>query len=426
MDNTGVENMNILYFVDEFPPFFRGGLGTYAMEMSKQFIKFGHNLTIFSRNTGDDPTVYRSQGLEVHRPLLVDATDILPLMISEDVKKWSEPAKELFCETMLYNFLSSTKLLNDLVKKEKRSFDIIVANDWLSAIGALIVRKTLKLPFVFHLHSTEQGRAWNGSPTIKEIERLAANEADLIITVSYAMRDELMKLGYNEKKIRVIYNGVDPEKYNPARYGEEEISRFKEAIGIKRGELLILFVGRLTWVKGADSLVQAMPLILKEVPNVKLVILGRGDQEDMIKHMVASLGIQNQVVLEFKYVSEEERILHYAASDVVVLPSKYEPFGIVCTEAMSMGKPVVVGATGTSGLREQVIPSGTNRCGAHINPYDPSDIARFTIELLKIDVTRKILGENARARVLDNFTWEKTAKETIKVYQEVIKGHSSG
>lgn len=73
--------MNILYFVDEFPPYFRGGLGTYAMEITKEFVKLGHILTIFSRNTGDDPTVIRENGLEIHRPLLVDMTDVLPIMI---------------------------------------------------------------------------------------------------------------------------------------------------------------------------------------------------------------------------------------------------------------------------------------------------------------------------------------------------------
>lgn len=413
--------MDILYFVDEFPPYFRGGLGTYAMEITKKYVKMGHKLTLFSRNTGDDPTMVRKEGLEIHRPLLIDMTDVLPIMIPEDVKKWQQNAKELFGDTLLYNFLSSTKLINELVKKEKRSYDIIVANDWLSSIAGIIAKKALKLPFVFHFHSTEQGRTWNGSPTIKELEHLAAQEANLIVTVSYAMRNELVRLGYDERKIRVVYNGIDPEKYDPSRFSKEEVSMFRENLGIKANELMILFVGRLNWVKGADSLLQAMPTILKEVPEAKLVILGSGEQEGMIKHMVASMGLQNSIVLEYKYVSEDERILHYAACDVSVFPSKYEPFGIVCTEAMCMSKPVVVGASGTSGLREQVIPSGRDMCGYHINPYDPGDIAKFTIPLLKNEVLRNELGVNARKRVLDNFTWDKIARETINVYEEAIR-----
>ncbi|MDI6655066.1 MAG: glycosyltransferase, partial [Candidatus Hydrothermarchaeota archaeon] len=170
---------------------------------------------------------------------------------------------------------------------------------------------------------------------------------------------------------------------------------FRSRLGINEKEQLILFVGRLTWVKGVDTLIQAMPLILKEVPNAKLLILGKGEQEELIRHMVANLGIEKSVILEFKYADEEERILHYAACDAAVFPSKYEPFGIVCTEAMSMGKPAVVGARGVSGLREQVIPSGVARCGFHVNPYDPSDIAKFVIELLKNPDLREEMGKNA-------------------------------
>jgi glycosyltransferase involved in cell wall biosynthesis len=162
-----------------------------------------------------------------------------------------------------------------------------------------------------------------------------------------------------------------------------------------------------------------MPIILRDVPNAKLVILGKGEQEDMIKHMISNLGISKSVVTRFEFVNEEERLLNYAACDVAVFPSKYEPFGIVCTEAMSMGKPVVVGARGTSGFKEQIVPAGPDRCGSHVNPYDPHDIAKFTIELLKDKDLRMRAGKNARKRVLENYTIEKMAAETLNIYKEV-------
>jgi glycosyltransferase involved in cell wall biosynthesis len=118
-------------------------------------------------------------------------------------------------------------------------------------------------------------------------------------------------------------------------------------------------------------------------------------------------------------VEENERLLYYAACDLAVFPSKYEPFGIVCVEAMSMGQPVIVGAAGTSGFREQIVPSGPDRCGSHINPYDPLDVAKFTIELLKNDNMRMELGKNARKRVLEYFSNDKAAAETIEVYEEI-------
>jgi len=407
--------MNIAYFVDEFPPFFRGGLGTYAMEITRQFVKLGNNVTVFSRNIKNSPTRDLWKGIEIHRPMLVNISDILPIAIPEDVKTWPKEAQEFFGETYLYNILSASKLINKLAKREKRSFDIVVSHDWLAALGGIISKRNLELPLVFHFHSTEQGRRKDGSSTVKEIERLAGRHADILITVSYAMRDELISIGYPEKKIRVVYNGVNPDKYSPARFTEEEVSNFRRKIRVGEN-LMIFFIGRLTWVKGADTLLRAMPLILKEVPNAKLVILGKGEQEALIKQMVSSLGLEKNVILHFKYVPEEERMLYYSACDIAVFPSKYEPFGIVCTEAMSMAKPVVVGAVGTSGFREQVIPVGKEACGFHINSYDPTDIAKFVIKLLKDEDLRKKMGENARERVIRKFTWERSAKETLKIY----------
>ncbi|MCQ8898192.1 MAG: glycosyltransferase family 4 protein, partial [Hadesarchaea archaeon] len=156
----------------------------------------------------------------------------------------------------------------------------------------------------------------------------------------------------------------------------------------------------------------------------KLVLLGKGEQEKMLRDLIRQLGVEKSVITEFQYVSERERILHYAAADVAVFPSKYEPFGIVATEAMSMGKPVVVGAKGVSGFREQVIHSGPERCGAHVNPDDPYDIAKFTVELLKDEKLRRELGRNARKRVLEKFTFDLAADNTLMVYEQVLQNHS--
>jgi len=410
--------MNILYLSYEFPPYFVGGLGTYAFEMARRFARLGHSVTVFSKNPGDAITRDLYEGVEVHRPLLADVTDLLPVMVPEDVKRWPTSAQNDFAEVFMYNILAATKTTNLLVRSDKRDFDVIISHDWLSANAGIICKKSLGKPLVIHFHSTEHGRVGDGSPTIKTIEWVAGKAADAIVTVSYAMRDELIKLGHEERKIHVVWNGVDHKKYDPAKFSEEKIRAFREKIGV--GDVpMILFIGRLAWVKGADTLMHAMPAILDEVPDAKLVVIGKGEQEGMIKHLAGHLGIQDNVVLTFEYVKEKQRLLYYAASDLVVAPSKYEPFGIVCTEAMSMGKPVIVGGTGTSGLREQVVHSGSGRCGAHVNPYDPYDIAKFAVEFLKDDELRAKLGENARKRVLSRFTLDKVAAETADIYSEV-------
>ena len=167
-------------------------------------------------------------------------------------------------------------------------------------------------------------------------------------------------------------------------------------------------------------LVLAMTHIIKKIPDAKLVILGKGEMEQMLSQMVRDLHLEENVLLYFRMVPEEERLLYYAASDVAVFPSKYEPFGIVCTEAMSMGKPVVVGARGTSGFREQVIPWGDGICGYHINPYEPLDIAKYIVDILKRPDLAATMGKIGRNRVEEQFTWEIASEKTLGVYQELV------
>jgi glycosyltransferase involved in cell wall biosynthesis len=163
-----------------------------------------------------------------------------------------------------------------------------------------------------------------------------------------------------------------------------------------------------------------MPIVLKEYPNTKLVILGKGEEQTDIVETADRLGIRDKIVYRFDFVPEDERILHYAASDVCVFPSIYEPFGIVSLEAMAMEKPVVVGARGVVGFREQVISSGTEQNGMHINGEDPSDIAWGIKETLRDPEKARNWGENGRKRVMEYFTWRKAAEETAKIYEALL------
>ncbi len=183
---------------------------------------------------------------------------------------------------------------------------------------------------------------------------------------------------------------------------------------------MIFYVGRFVGVKGVDCLVRAMPEVLINVPNAKLVIVGMGNLHPYLEDIVSQLGIQDKVIFRNEFISEDERIEHYAASDVCVFPSHYEPFGIVATEAMSMKKPVVVGAMGTSGFKEQVIETGAEQCGYHIDPNDPNDISQAVKEILLDHSHAKKLGENARKRVLAEFTWDHVAENTLSVYERLL------
>lgn len=413
--------LSIAHFSWEYPPTIWGGLGTFATELTLKQTQYGHHVNVFAINDENKlKTKEEYYGVQVYRPTLIDTTDSISLFSNNDLRSWGSNLS-FFSTVFGYNLFSAKTLIEDVIPHSNSKPDIIEGHDWLGIIGGMMAKKSLNVPLIFHVHSTEQGRSLgHGSPTIQHIESQGATFADCVVTVSYAMKKELENLGYPKEKIRVCWNGIDPFKYDMDTIPNEKIKELRQSYGIKDDEVFLFFIGRLVTVKGVRQLVHAMPMILENHSNVKLVILGVGDLEDEIRSTIQHLSIENNVIIRNEFVSESERILHYAASDIVVLPSLYEPFGIVCTEAMSMGKPAVVGARGITGMREQIIHEGEEQCGVHINPHDPNDIAWGVNSLLDSPDSWKLIGENGRKRVFDMFTWEHVANRALEIYREFI------
>lgn len=409
--------MRIAFFVYEYPPAIVGGLGTYAQYITREMVRQGHDVSVYTMNRdGQYDTREIIRGVEIHRPIGVDATNVFPLMMAEELRQWGHFFNNIF----IYNLLSASKFVNEQLGKEREKFDIVSVHDWLSAIAGLTIKNSTQLPVVAHIHSTEWGRQGDGSTIILALERELGWQADRVITVSDAMKDDLTRHNWQSGKISVVWNGVDPETYNPERVSPEEVKTVRERYGIAPEESMLFFIGRLTWVKGVGSLVQAMPEVLREYPQVKLVILGKGEEERDIAEMASRLSITEHIITRFDFVSEEEKMAHYAAADICVFPSVYEPFGIVSLEAMAMGKPIVVGARGVVGFREQVVPLGVEQTGVHVNGNEPMDIAWGLKALLANPQTAKEMGSRGRQRVLRHFTWEQATKQTIEIYQSVI------
>src|SRR3989337_1484098 len=210
--------MRIGFFVWEYPPSFVGGLGTYAENITQEFLDIGHDVSVFTLNRG---------GLKTR------------------------------------DILSATKCINGLIKKEKYNFDVVCVHDWLSSVSGLVIKNETKIPVVFHTHSTEWGRSGGqGSEVVSHLEAAMAQNANRIITVSYAMQQDLIKHGWPQSKISVVWNGVDPERYNPRKCEQEDIEKTREKYGVPKDWNMLLFVGRLAWVKGVRNLLQAMPTVL--------------------------------------------------------------------------------------------------------------------------------------------------------------------
>ena len=415
------EKLSIAHFSWEYPPRWVGGLGTFATELTRKFASHGHKITVFTLNDGNKfKPSEELLGIQVHRPMIVNMTKPLDVITNTELRSWGRGLK-FFSDIFNYNTLSSSKLVNELVRRNGIHFDVIHSHDWLGITGGIISKEELELPLIFHVHSTEYGRSLGGgSRTVADLEKLGYEEADIVVTVSNAMKKELENLGMTGKT-EVCWNGVDPDKYDPRKIDKEKLKALRIRYDIKDTDLVVFFVGRLTQVKGVDKLVRAFKQVVEKVPNAKLIILGTGEMQDELVSLTNQLGISSNVIFRFEFVPEEERILHYALADVAVFPSLYEPFGIVCTEAMSMQVPLVVGAHGTSGLAEQVVDHGPEECGRKVNPWDINDLATKIVELLQMSPDERLkLGENGRRRVVRYFTWESVYERVLEIYRRVL------
>src|SRR4030043_1661739 len=307
--------MKIAVLVYQIPPKIVGGLGTYAAEITRNFVLMDHDVTVFTMNNdaGSLPTREIWRGIEIHRPLHLDISDSLPDVIAEDIRKWGRGI-HLFGKLMVYNYLSAAKLVNELIKREGMKFDIVVAHDWLSAMGGITVKRETNMPFAFHVHSTEKGRTMGtGSSVVSNVELRAGKMAEGVVTVSYAMKDELIQLGFPREKIQVSYNGVDPQKYDPECVSAEQVRKLREFYGLKEDEFMILFLGRLVGVKGVDKLIMAMPHVLSKIPRARLVIVGVGDQQEYLTNLTRTMRLDGYVRFRFDFIPEEERI-HISAA----------------------------------------------------------------------------------------------------------------
>jgi glycogen(starch) synthase len=418
--------MRIACFCSEFPPLRARSLGVYAREMSRKFLEAGHEVTVFTTNPGSLLSSEMWKGIEVHRPELIDIRDMIPMFVSSDLQQ-SNYDLHAFSDRISYNILAAGQLINQLVFEEKREFDIISAHNNDAILAGIAVKRQLNIPLIFHVHTTERIRGTGrGSITIESIERRGLEVADAIIVPSYAVQEELLRMGLKEeerKKMFVCWDGVDAQTYTPSNGDDTLILELRERYGINEGDPMIFYIGDFSLSENIAALVKAIPDVINEFPRSKFVFLSEDVLSTELKEKIEP-ELRGNVIVRTEYISETEKIAHYVVADVAVFPSTWKPFGRSCTEAMACGKPAVVGAQGISGLKEQVVSSGEGHCGYHVNPYDPKDVAWGIQNILRDPDHAKILGENARKRVLKEFTWDKCAERTMPIYETVLQNYN--
>lgn len=279
-------------------------------------------------------------------------------------------------------------------------FDIIHAHDWLTYLAGIEAKKATGKPLVIHVHATEFDRSGeNVNQTVYDIERTGMDFADKIITVSNLTKNIVKnKYGQNPQKITTIYNAVEPIKRK---------IKYKKTINDK----IVTFLGRITYQKGPSYFIEAAKLVLQKNENVRFVMAGSGDMfQRMIKHAAAKKIMHKFHFTNFLKGDDVTRM--FDISDVFVMPSVSEPFGISPLEAMRANVPVIISKQ--SGVAEIL------KHAIKIDFWDTHEIAEAIYGLTKYKGLAKMFQKYGKNEV-DNLKWENSAKKLKKTYQEILK-----
>ena len=386
--------MKILMVSWEYPPVVVGGLGRHVYQLATALAADGHEVVVLSRRpTGTDPATHPTTD-EVHEGVRVIAAaqDPHDFDFGRDLMAWTL--------AMGHSMLRAGLSLN----AKGWQPDVVHAHDWLVAHPAIALAEFYDVPMVSTVHATEAGRhaGWVSGRISRQVhatESWFVRDSDALIACSASMADEISELfGPGLAEITVIPNGIDSSRWPFAR-------RRRHA-----GPPELLFFGRLEYEKGVHEAIAALPRIRRTHPGTTLTVAGDGTQQKWLLEVAR----KHKVLKAVHFVGgvdhdELLRLLHRA--DAAVLPSHYEPFGIVALEAAAAGIPLV--ASNVGGLGEAVIDGQT---GVSFPPRDVAALAAAVRTVLDDPVAAQWRAVAARQRLTSEFDWHTVAAETAQVY----------
>jgi glycosyltransferase involved in cell wall biosynthesis len=379
----------------EFPPRVVGGIARHCEGLAKALVKQNHDIHIFTLDFPGSPNYEEMDGVKVYRA----STEL------------GHP-----------NFLTWVLLFNHFLTKKmaditsKVDFDVMHVHDWLAAFSGISFKHFIKKPMVLTVHSTEVGRAQGlhspDSFSINGIEWWAMYEANKVIVCSQSMKNEICDhFNLPEEKVDIIPNAIDASKYQIS----VDRGAVRQHYGVGYGEKLILCVGRLVPQKGIEYFIRAIPRIAKRYPEAKFVIVGEGWSRDILETEALASG-QSRKIQFTGFASDQEVIKLMTSADILVVPSIYEPFGIVALEGMATGVPVLASKVG--GLSEVIEHDKT---GLFVYPKNPESIAWGVDHILSDPDHAKWLTENAKDKLQNAYSWEAVAMKTVDLYRKVVE-----
>ena len=389
--------MRTLILSWEYPPLIEGGLARHVRKLAEGLVAAGVQVHVLTRGQEESPAEEEVAGVLVHRVREPDR----PRELGEFVT---------WVEHMNADMLAAGVELGD-----RFDFDLVHGHDWLVAVAGDHLARRFRCPLLVTIHATEYGRhqGWverHPQSHIHGVERWMANRADCVIACSAYMREHVADVyGLEEERVAVIPNGIDPADLVPVR----DLTELRAGFAAP-DERLVLLVGRLVYEKGFQVALEALPRVIERVGNVRFVVAGSGTHEQELREQARALGLDAHGTF-LGWIGDD--VLHslYRICDLCVVPSIYEPFGLVALEAMASGCPCLVADTG--GLRE-VVPNAD--VGLRFRSRDPESLGAMAERLLTDAALRDRLVAEASEHVL-RFDWTDVAERTAAVYAEVVE-----
>ncbi|MGD8488835.1 MAG: glycosyltransferase family 4 protein [Anaerolineae bacterium] len=390
--------MRILMFSWEYPPHVVGGLGKHAAELL--------------------PPLGNMPDVELHlvTPRWAGGP-VQEILGQATIHRVDPPVVEGDTYTSAWQTNLRLEEYGHSIWQEFGPFDLVHVHDWLDAFVGAALKRTYKVPLVSTIHATERGRGRghlgsNQSRAIHHVEWWLAFESWRVIACSSYMKEEIADYFQTPlDKIDVVPNGVETTRFDQLR--GTDLAHFRNMYALP-SEQILFSVGRVVYEKGLQVLVRAMPLILAQNHDAKLVIAGKGPELGTLRSLAWSLNVGEKVLFT-GFIADEDRDRLFKVADCAVFPSLYEPFGIVALEAMAARCPVVVSEVG--GLRDVVQHAET---GITVYPDNAVSLAWGILHTLQHPVWAAARVENAYRVVCEEYNWERIARMTVDVYRRVI------
>lgn len=426
--------MRVLMFGWEFPPHITGGLGTACYGLTRGIAKENVDVIfVVPRAYGDEDgssvRLVAAENIDVthtnmqleefwkHIRYLEVSSNIVPYVDPEEFKKIVDSSELESTENSSLSSLKKFKfsgkygpnLMSEVTRyaliaatiASENQFDVIHVHDWLTFPAGIAAKMVSKKPLVVHVHATEFDRSGeNVNQSVYDIERRGMEVADKVITVSnYTRNIVITRYGIPESKVVTVHNAVDFSNHQEEQGGERGVT-----------EQVVTFLGRVTFQKGPDYFVEAASKVLKKHPNVRFVMAGSGDMLNRMIRQVAKLGIAHKFHFTgFLKGPDVNRM--FSLSDVYVMPSVSEPFGISPLEAMRSNVPVIISKQ--SGVSEVL------KYAIKVDFWNVDALADSIYGLLNYKALANFFIKYGQDEV-NNLKWDNAAKQVVNIYNSTI------